>query len=212
MQFAQYGDFEMKTLNRGLCLLAMSVCLANPVFADNTGKATQKNEAAMAKALELAMTPGEGQKKLTPMVGTFDVKIRTWVTPSSTPVESTASMVSTWVLEGRYVQSMLVGQVGGVPFSGIGYIGYDNTSKMYQTAWMDTGSTGMVWYTGNFDKSGKSATMKATVPNPLTTKPSPLELRLSIAPNGDHVTELWGQGQGAKLTKLMELTYTKIKP
>ena len=96
----------MKIFDRGLCLLAISVCLANPVFAENTGNATPKNEAAMTKALEMAMTPGEGQKKLTPMVGTFDVKIRTWVTPSSTPVESTASMVSTWVLDGRFVQSM----------------------------------------------------------------------------------------------------------
>ena len=202
----------MKIFNRGLCLLALSVCFANPVFAENAGKAPQKNETAMAKALEMAMTPGEGQKKLAPMVGKFDVKIRTWATPSSTPVESMASMVSTWVLDGRYVQSMLVGQVGGAPFSGIGYIGYDNTAKMYQTAWMDTGSTGMIWYTGNFDASGKTATMKATIPNPLTTKPSQVELRLSMTPNGDHVTELWGQGQGTRLTRLMELTYTKIKP
>ncbi len=202
----------MKTFSRGLCLLAMSACLANPVFAENTGKTPPKNEATMAKALEIAMTPGEGQKKLAPMVGTFDVRIRTWVTPSGTAVESKASMVSTWVLDGRYVQSMLVGQVGGAPFSGIGYIGYDNTAKMYQTAWMDNGSTGMIWYTGNFDGSGKAATMKATIPNPLTTKPSPVELRLSIAANGDHVTELWGLGQGTKLTRLMELRYTKIKP
>ena len=202
----------MKIFNRGLCLLALSVCFANPVFAENAGKAPQKNDATMAKALEMAMTPGEGQKKLAPMIGKFDVKIRTWVTPSSTPVESTASMVSTWVLDGRFVQSMLVGQVGGAPFSGIGYIGYDNTAKMYQTAWMDTGSTGMIWYTGNFDASGKTATMKATIPNPLTTKPSQVELRLSMTPNGDHVTELWGQGQGTKLTRLMELTYTRIKP
>jgi hypothetical protein len=185
--FAQYGDFKMKTFNRGLCLLAMSVCLANPVLAENTGKTPPKNEAAMAKALEMAMTPGEGQKRLAPMVGTFDVKIRTWVTPSSAPVESTASMVSTWVLDGRYVQSMLVGQVGAVPFSGIGYIGYDNTAKMYQTAWMDNGSTGMFWYTGNFDASGKAATMKATIPNPLTTRPSPVELRLSREIGRAHV-------------------------
>ena len=87
----------MKIFDRGLCLLAVSVCLANPVFAENTGKTPPKNEATIAKALEMAMTPGEGQKRLAPMVGTFDVKIRTWVTPSGTPLESTASMVSTWV-------------------------------------------------------------------------------------------------------------------
>jgi hypothetical protein len=54
------------------------------------------NEAAAVKALQSAMTPGEGQKRLTPMIGTFDVKMRTWVSPASQPVESTGTMVSAW--------------------------------------------------------------------------------------------------------------------
>jgi hypothetical protein len=201
----------MGLLNRAVGLLATVLCLANPVLAENATKPVPKNEAAMGKAIEIAMTPGEEQKRLTPMIGTFDVKIRTWVIPAGTPIESTASMVSTWVLDGRYVQSMLAGEVAGAPFNGIGYIGYDNIAKTYQTTWMDTGSTGMVWYKGNFDTAGKSATMKASVLNPLTAKSSPVELRLSIEPNGDHLTELWGQGQGAKLVKLMELRYIKAK-
>ena len=202
----------MKVLNRKLGLLATALCLANPVLAENAGKAVPKNEASMAKALEMAMTPGEGQMRLTPMVGNFDVKIRTWVSPSSSPIEFTASMASTWVLDGRYIQSMLAGEVGGAPFRGIGYIGYDNVAKVYQAAWMDTGSTGMTWYKGNLDASGKSATLKATIANPATAKPSPLELRLTIAANGDHVTEIWGHGVGNKMFKLMELIYTKTKP
>jgi hypothetical protein len=192
-------------------LLAIVLFLANPVLAQNAGKGAPGNEAAMAKALEVAMTPGDGQKRLAPMIGTFDVKIRTWVSANSTPIESTASMVSAWVLGGRYVQSMLVGEVGGEPFNGIGYIGYDNVSKIYQTAWMDTGSTGMTWYTGSFDESGTTATMKASVPDPLTAKPTPLELRMSVEPNGDHVTEIWGQGLGTEMFRLMELKYTKTK-
>jgi hypothetical protein len=146
----------MKLLKRTAGLLATAIWLASPVCAKNVGKSAV-NEAAAVKALQSAMTPGEGQKKLAPMIGTFDVKIRTWVSPASQPVEFTGTMVSAWVLDGRYIQSMLAGEVGGGPFSGIGYIGYDNVEKVYQTAWMDTGSTGMVWYTGNMDASGKSA-------------------------------------------------------
>jgi len=200
----------MKLLKRTVGLLATAICLANPVYAQNIGKSSV-NEAAAAKALQSAMTPGEGQKKLAPMIGTFDVKIRTWVSPASQPVESTGTMVSAWVLDGRYIQSMLAGEVGGAPFSGIGYIAYDNVDKIYQTAWMDTGSTGMIWYKGNMDTSGKSAIMKATVANPLTAKPTPLELRLMIEGDGSHVTEIWGKGLGAKMFKLMELRYTKVK-
>ena len=108
----------MKLLKRTAGLLATAIWLANPVYAQNVGK-SPVNEAAAVKALQSAMTPGEGQKKLTPMIGTFDVKIRTWVSPASQPVESTGTMVSAWVLDGRYVQSMLAGEVGGAPFSGL---------------------------------------------------------------------------------------------
>jgi Protein of unknown function (DUF1579) len=200
----------MKLLKRTAGLLATAIWLANPVYAQNIGKSSV-NEAAAVKALHSAMTPGEGQKKLAPMVGTFDVKIRTWVSPASQPVESTGTMVSAWVLDGRYIQSMLAGEVGGEPFSAIGYIGYDNVDKIYQTTWMDTGSTGMVWYKGNMDASGKSAIMKANVANPLTAKPTPLELRLTIEGDGGHVTEIWGKGLGGKMFKLMELRHTKVK-
>ncbi len=37
---------------------------------------------------------------------------------------------------------------------------------------MDTGSTGMMLYTGGFDESGKSATLRAATLNVLTARPT----------------------------------------
>jgi hypothetical protein len=201
-------------LNRMAGLATVVMALANPVFAQDANKlasGTRANAAAVAQALELAMTPGPGQARLEPMIGTFNVKIRSWVAPNKPPVESAAVSVSVWVLGHRYIQSMLSGYVLNEPFDGIGYTAYDNVSKTYQTAWMDSGSTGMTWYRGGFDGATKSARMKATVPNALTGKPTPLELRLSIGENGDHMTELWGQGDGSTMFKMMELRYTRAK-
>lgn len=194
-------------------LLVTVLGLVTPAFAQDASKAVRApmDPAAIARALENAMTPGEGQNRLEPMIGTFDVRIRTWVDPSKPPVESQASAISVWVLGHRYIQSMLAGVVADAPFSGIGYTAYDNVSKMYQTAWMDTGSTGMTWYVGTFDGATKTAVMKATPPDPVTGKPAPIELRLSIAENGDHMSELWGQGLGTKMFKMMELRYTRTK-
>ena len=70
------------------------------------------------------------------MVGTFSVKIRTWLTPNQPPVESEGSCVNVWVLGHRYIQSMLAAGVAGEPFEGIGYTAYDNVGKTYQMAWM----------------------------------------------------------------------------
>ncbi|WP_313954071.1 DUF1579 family protein [Accumulibacter sp.] len=195
-------------------LLAAVLCLANPVYAKDASKAAASppaKEAALTKALDSAMTPGEGQKRLEPMIGTFNVAIRTWVEPSKPPLESSGTMVSAWVLGNRYVQSMLAGQVNGEPFNGIGYIGFDNVAKAYQATWMDSGSTGMTWYSGGFDAAGKSATMKASVPDVLTGKPSPMELRMKLTEDGGHVTELWGKGLGSTMFKMMELRYTRSK-
>ena len=75
---------------------------------------------------------------------------------------------------------------------------------------MDNGSTGMTWYSGRLDPEGKTAVMKATTLDPVTDKPSPLEMRVVFKPGGGHVTELWGQGLDTKVCKMMELQYTRV--
>ncbi len=189
-----------------------AVVLALALTAAGQQKVKAPNDAATAAALENAMTPGPGQKKLEFMVGTFDVKIRTWPTPSDRPVEDTAVMVANWVLDGRYVQMMLAGTVMGQPYSGIGYAGFDNTLQKYVATFMDTGSTGMEWYTGGFDASGKKAVLKGSIADAVTGKPSPVEMRLTLDAVGNHVTELWGMGLGSTMFRLMDLTYFKRKP
>jgi len=196
----------------GLVVAALS--LANPALAQNAGGSAahaKAGDAALVKALESALTPGAGQARLDPMVGTFDVKIRTWVRPNAAPVESQGSCVNVWVLGHRYIQAMLSATVMGEPFNGIGYVAYDNVGKVYQMAWMDGGSTAMTLYSGGFDGATKAAKLKASVLNPVTGKPTPLELRLSILDNGDHMSELWGQGVGTTMFKMMELRYTRTK-
>ena len=158
------------------------------------------------------MTPGDYHKRLEPMIGSFNVRVLIWVDPGKPPIESTASAVSTWVLGKRFVQTMLVGGPSDAAFNAIGYIGYDNAAKLYQAAWMDDGSTAVTLYTGGFSADGKSATMKASSVNSSTGKPTPLELRMAHGADGGHVTQLWGQGFGTKMFKMMELQYTRTKP
>jgi hypothetical protein len=191
-------------------MVTMVIGLASGASAQDAKTAAA--DAALVKALTSAMDPGEGQKKLDFLVGTFDVKVRTWVDPAKPPFESTATAVATWVLGNRYVQQMLAGYVMGEPWSGIGYAGFDNTTKTYVATFMDSGSTGMEWYTGTLDAAGKVGKLTATVHDELTGKPLPVEMRLAVAPNGDHVTEMWQGDLTGKLAKVMELQYTRRKP
>jgi Protein of unknown function (DUF1579) len=195
-----------------VALVATALSLAHPAFAQQAGKSSSAKTAAVARAMDNAMTPGDYQKRLEPMIGSFDVRVLIWVDPSKPPIETTASAVSTWVLGNRFVQTMLVGGPSADAFNAIGYIGYDNAAKQYQAAWMDDGSTAMTLYTGGFSADGKSATVKASIINSGTGKPTPLELRMNLGANGGHVTQLWGQGFGTKMFKMMELQYTRTKP
>jgi hypothetical protein len=195
-------------------LAATALVVANPALgqgAANSAVRESTQDAAMAQAMDRAMTPGAGQKRLEPMIGTFSVRMRTWVSATSAAIESQGTSVNAWVLGGRYVQSMLSGHVLGEPFNGIGYMAYDNVAKAYQVAWMDDGSTAMTLYQGRFSADGKQVHLKATVLNPVTGKPAPAEIRMSLAANGDHVTELWGQGLGGKMFRMMELQHTRTK-
>ena len=166
---------------------------------------------ARVKALDEAMTPGEGQRRLEPMIGNFDVTVLVWLDPNKPPLEYKGGSVNTWTLGNRYVQTMLVTAMGSEPFEGIGYFGYDNTSNTYEAAWMDNGSTAISLYRGVMDKSGRSAVLKSREATAAGSKPVEVEMRVRIAEGGDHVTQLWGAPLGGKAFKMMELRSVRAK-
>lgn len=172
---------------------------------------TPADSKAIVKAMDAAMEPGDGQKRLEFMEGTFDVKVKVWIEPSQPPIESKGTAVATWVLGHRYIQQMLSGFIMGEAWSGIGYAGYDNVQGQYVACYMDTGSTGMEWYTGNMDPEGKTAKLTATIYDAITLKPTKLEMRLTMSPDGNHVTELWQADASGKMFESMEFTYIRKK-
>ena len=172
---------------------------------------TAADSKAIVKAMDAAMEPGDQQKRLDFMVGTFDVKVKVWINPGEPPIESTATGVASWVLGHRYIQQMLSGYIMGEAWNGIGYAGFDNVEGVYVACYMDTGSTGMEWYRGSMDPDGKSAKLTATIADAITLKPTKLEMRLTMSPDGNHVTQLWQEDLGGRMFESMELTFIRKK-
>lgn len=195
--------------NRIRILAVMTMILGSAAAAVAQQAKTAAGDAAIVKTMDDAMNPGEGQKRLESMVGRFDVRIFTWVDPSKPPFESRAVAITSWVLGSRYIQTMLSGFVMGEPFNGIGYAGFDNVGKKYQACYMDVGGTAMEWFTGTMAPDGKSAVLTATIYDAITLKPTKAEMRLSIAANGDHITELWQVDSSGKWVKVVELQYRR---
>ena len=203
----------MKMLCRVATSMAVVLGLAAGAVAQEKAKkaAAPVDEKAAMEAWQKAMTPGEGQKRLTPIVGTFETKVRTWMDPSKPPEDTAGASVNTWALGDRYVQMKYEGIFMGETFNGVGYTGFDNVSKKYVSTWIDTAGTGMMWSTGTMDAAGKVLTMKAMVNDPATGKPSPADTKLTITDNDHHKMEMWGKGPTGKMVKIMEIEYTRKK-
>ena len=189
--------------------IAMLALAALTYAADPPKKAPSAHEKAEMEAMMKAATPGEAHQKLTPMVGTFDVKVKMWNAPSAPPAESTGKSVNTWVLGNRWVAENFEGTFMGMPFSGIGYTGYDNIQKSYVGTWMDNMSTQIMVSKGSVDAGGKTMTFNSTMADPMSGKTMPVKEKVTVMDQNHHMMEMWSPGPNGKMFKMMEITYTR---
>ena len=109
------------------------------------GAAVQKTmspqEQEMMKKMQEFMTPGENHRVLDALVGNWDFTIKSWMSVDAPPEESTGTSQIVWDLDGHFLKETVQGSMMGKPFSGLGYVGYDNLKKEYESIWLDNMST-----------------------------------------------------------------------
>ncbi len=76
---------------------------------------------------------------------------------------------------------------------------------------MDTSATGMMYLTGNADAPGKAISGRSTIWDPVSGKSFPVESKLVITDDDHHSFELVGKAPNGRLTKLVEIQYTRKK-
>ena len=85
---------------------------------------------AMMDAMMKAGEPGDAHKKLEGLVGTWDTKVSFWMMPGTDPMASAGVSTNQWVMGGRYLEQRFKGDMGGMPFEGVGYTGYHGKLSM----------------------------------------------------------------------------------
>ncbi len=190
--------------------IAMLVLATVSYASDDPKHVPSAREKAEMEAMMKAATPGEAHKKLSPMVGTFDVKVKMWNAPSAAPMESTGKTVNTWVLGNRWVAQNFEGNFMGMPFSGIGYTGYDNVRKQYVGTWMDSMSTQVMVGKGTREYAGsKTFSFESSMADPMTGKTMPVKEKVTVTDDDHHVMEMWMPAPNGKMFKMMEITYVR---
>src|SRR5215207_815100 len=111
-------------------LVAGTFTMGLALDSENTQKVDPMMEEMMKKA-GAACTPGSAHQALEPLVGEWNVEVKTWMTPDAPPVTSKGTAKSTWTLKGRFVQQEFSGEFMGQPFHGISFTGYDNVRQKY---------------------------------------------------------------------------------
>lgn len=161
------------------------------------------------------MEPGEMHEYLDHFVGEWDVTSKAWWGgPGSEPVVSQGTSKAKWVLNGRFVQEEFQGEMMGMPFSGLGYTGFDTFKEVYVTSWMDSMGTAIFTTEGRVSSDGKTFIFYGTMDEAMTGEhDKPVKFVLKVVSDDIHRFEmhdlaLESLGMG---TKVMEMTYTRSK-
>jgi len=194
-----------------LVLIAAVAAAAVALADEKKAAAPPMDEKAMMELWQKMATPGEGHKKLDPFVGSWTAKNTLWMEPGKPPEVTDGTAEQKWVLGGRYLEQRYEGKMMGQPFSGTGYTGYDNYTKKYESTWMDTTGTAILFLRGTFDKAGKVLTATGQMNDFVIGKTITLRDKTTLVSHDEILFELFGPGPDGKEQKMMEIRYTRKK-
>ena len=163
---------------------------------------------SMCEVYQELATPGAPHKLLAGMAGDWNTRSRWWVDPSAPPMESSGSCVQKMILDGRFLQQEFAGEMMGGPFSGIGFVGYNNHTGKYVSTWMDSMGTAIFYFEGGIGPDGRTITQFCDYEDPVR---GPLKWR-SVTRIVDRNTlefEMYTTDSSGKEEKMGEMTYTR---
>ena len=182
--------------------------LASPVMAKEKKHGKQMDPQAMMELWQKLAQPGEPHKLFATLAGSWTTTAKEWMEPGKPPTESTGTADMKMLLDGRFLYQEFTGNMMGQPFSGVGIDAYDNMTKKYMTAWMDTMGTGIFMMEGTASADGKTITLKGSHPEPGGGKMTHRAV-WKIVDDNTQTFDMYGTHHGTKETKVLEITYTR---
>ena len=176
-----------------------------------TEETAAANPPAVLDAWTHAWTPGKAHTRLAARAGFWKLTTRTWGDPSEEPVVTETMAVRKSVLGGRALQEEVVGEVQGLDFQSLGYLGYDNVTRRWWSLWMDTLSTAPVFTAGTADPNATVVVLTGEYADPLTGKSRSVRTVIRFV---DYDTERfeWWETRAGREVKTMDVLYQRQGP
>jgi len=196
---------------RVIYLVTTTLCLmlnTSSGLAKEKKQQKQMDPQAMMELWKQAATPGEPHKMFATLAGSWTTTTKEWMEPGKPPAESAGTAEMKMLLDGRFLYQEYNSQMMGQPFSGIGIDAYDNMTKKYVTAWIDSMGTGIFIMEGTASADGKTITLRGSHPEPGGGKMTHRAI-WKIVDNNTQTFDMYGTHHGGKEMKMLEITYTK---
>jgi len=162
------------------------------------------------KAWAKYMTPGDMHKMLAQGEGDWNEEITVWMDPATPPTKSTTTSKTEMIMGGRYLVSKTTGNMMGMPFEGMSIMGYDNSTKLFTSTWVDNFGTGTLTLVGSWDGPTKSLILKGKMIDPMTGKETWSKQITKFVDNNTQEMEMYDNKNGTE-TKTMFIKSTRKK-
>lgn len=153
--------------------------------------------------------PGPMHEHFRPLVGTWLAVGRAFCDPQGPPQESTGTMRTDLLMGGRYLHSTYTDNSKQHPFSGILILAYNNILGRYESTWIDSMSTGVMFSTGSADPMGRVFTLIAEVPDPATGMSRRIKSVTSIINHDRNTYHMYEIMPGGSERMTLDVVYTR---
>ena len=168
-------------------------------------------DAAMMEAWNKSMTPGAQHKALEAMAGKFTYTMWYQMDPAQPKQESSGEYSGEMALGGRYLMVTVNGNMMGMPFEGMGCMGYDNIIGKHVSAWIDNMGTSLLKAEGSADATGKVITFDGEMMDPMTNKAMKYKNVYTIKSNDEFTMQWWAPSPAGEMFESMAISYTRVK-
>lgn len=153
--------------------------------------------------------PSAEHEQLKLLAGEWDAQIKCHQ-PGKGLEESKGTYSGKLDVGGFFLVTKFDGEIGGQPFQGRGFSGYDPTKKKYVGVWIDSMSPAIYQTEGEFDKSGKTYNEIMEGPSP---DGKPMKMRMTTeVKDADHLLfKMFAPGEDGKEAMMMEIAYSRKK-
>jgi hypothetical protein len=176
------------------------------------GAAAGGMDEAMMKSMMEAGAVGPQHKALEPMAGKFKAVNKFKMDPSQDWTVSEGTYEGEMGLGGRYLLVEVQADMMGMPFQGMGVLGYDNTIKKYVAGWIDNMGTGVMRSEGTSSDGGKTIVFNGEMMCPIEHVMKPYKYQYEVKSSDEFVMRWWSPSMtDKKMFESMVITYTREK-